>query len=51
MPVVATARKDVDQAKEEILSGLENVKEDRLHMIKLDVLGGVYHMLIDHANC
>lgn len=51
VPVVATARKDVDQAKEEILSGLENVKEDRLHMIKLDVLGGVYHMLIDHANC
>ncbi|WPG97577.1 NAD(P)-binding protein [Acrodontium crateriforme] len=38
LPVLATARKDLDQARENILTGLENVKEDRLHVLKLDVL-------------
>ncbi|KAK5115083.1 hypothetical protein LTR62_001780 [Meristemomyces frigidus] len=37
LPVVATARKDLDQATGNILSGLE-VKEDRLKMVKLDFL-------------
>lgn len=39
VPVVATARKDLDQTKENILSGIQNVNEDRLHIVKLDVLG------------
>ncbi|CAK4031632.1 Hypothetical predicted protein [Lecanosticta acicola] len=39
VPVVATARKDLDQTREKVLSGLHNVKEDRLHLLKLDVLG------------
>lgn len=39
VPVVATARKDLDQAKENILSGLRDVNEDRLHVVKLDFLG------------
>jgi len=39
VPVVATARKDPDQAKESVLNGLKGVKEERLHVLKLDVLG------------
>ena len=39
IPVVATARKDLDQTKENVLSGLRNVKEDRLRVLKVDVLG------------
>lgn len=39
VPVVATARKDLDQTKENVLSGLQGVKEDRLHVVKVDVLG------------
>lgn len=39
VPIVATARKDLDQTKENVLSGLKDVKEDRLHVLKLDVLG------------
>lgn len=39
VPVVATARRNLDQARENILSGLRDVKEDRLHVVKLDVLG------------
>ncbi|TKA63838.1 hypothetical protein B0A55_10838, partial [Friedmanniomyces simplex] len=38
VPVVATARKDTDQTKENLLSGLQGVEEDRLHVLKLDVL-------------
>ncbi|KAK4634533.1 hypothetical protein CLAFUW4_00729 [Fulvia fulva] len=38
VPVVATARRNLDQARENILSGLRDVKEDRLHVVKLDVL-------------
>ncbi|KAK0947072.1 hypothetical protein LTR29_001355 [Friedmanniomyces endolithicus] len=38
VPVVATARKDLDQTKENLLGGLRDVKEDRLHVLKLDVL-------------
>jgi NAD(P)-dependent dehydrogenase (short-subunit alcohol dehydrogenase family) len=37
-PVVATARKDLDKTKEELLEGL-NVDEQRLTVLKLDVLG------------
>ncbi len=39
VPVVATARGDLDQTKETLLSGLRDVKENRLHVLKLDVLG------------
>lgn len=41
VPVIATARKDLDQTKENVLSGLKNVKEDRLHVLKVDVLGTI----------
>lgn len=39
VPVVATARKDLDQTKEKVLNGLKDVKEDRLSVLKVDVLG------------
>ncbi|EMC94575.1 hypothetical protein BAUCODRAFT_552600 [Baudoinia panamericana UAMH 10762] len=38
IPVVATARKDVDHTRAQILGDLRNVEEDRLHMLELDVL-------------
>ncbi|EME89288.1 uncharacterized protein MYCFIDRAFT_70475 [Pseudocercospora fijiensis CIRAD86] len=38
VPIVATARKDLDQTKEQLLSGLKDVSEDRLHVVKVDVL-------------
>jgi hypothetical protein len=39
VPIVATARKDLDQTRENILYGLDGVSEDRLHVLKIDVLG------------
>jgi NAD(P)-dependent dehydrogenase (short-subunit alcohol dehydrogenase family) len=39
VPIVATARKDLDQTRENILQGLDDVSEDRLHVLKIDVLG------------
>lgn len=39
VPVLATARKDLDQTRENVLTGLKDVKEERLHLVKLDVLG------------
>lgn len=39
VPIVATARKDLDQTRENVLNGLDNVSEDRLHVLKVDVLG------------
>jgi NAD(P)-dependent dehydrogenase (short-subunit alcohol dehydrogenase family) len=41
VPVVATARRDLDQAKENILSGLKDVNEDRLNVLQVDVQGTV----------
>lgn len=41
-PVVATARKDLDQTKEKALDGLKDVKEDRLKVLKVDVLGRLH---------
>jgi NAD(P)-dependent dehydrogenase (short-subunit alcohol dehydrogenase family) len=41
VPVVATARRDLDQAKENILSGLKDVNEDRLNVVQVDVQGTV----------
>ena len=38
VPVVVTARKDLDQTKENVLSGLKDVREDRLSVLNLDVL-------------
>ena len=42
VPVIATARKDLDQTKENALSGLNDVKEDRLSVLKVDVLGTTF---------
>ena len=39
VPIVATARKDLDQTRENILHGLDGISEDRLHVLKIDVLG------------
>ena len=39
IPVVATARRDVDQAREQMLDGLQDVQEDRVKILKLDALG------------
>lgn len=39
VPIVATARKDLDQTRENILTGLDGVSEDRLHVLNVDVLG------------
>ena len=39
VPVIATARKDLDQTKENVLSGLKDVREDRLNVLKIDFLG------------
>jgi NAD(P)-dependent dehydrogenase (short-subunit alcohol dehydrogenase family) len=39
LPVVATARKDVDQTKEHILSEVKDVDESRLTVLPLDVTG------------
>lgn len=38
-PVVATARKDVEKTKHELLDGLSKVDESRLTVLPLDVLG------------
>ena len=39
IPIVTSARKDLDQTRENVLSGLDGVREDRLHVLKVDVLG------------
>jgi NAD(P)-dependent dehydrogenase (short-subunit alcohol dehydrogenase family) len=39
IPIVTSARKDLDQTRENLLSGLDGVSEDRLHVLKVDVLG------------
>lgn len=39
VPVVATARKDLDQTRENVLSGLDGVEEGRLRVVKVDVMG------------
>lgn len=39
VPVIATARKDLDQTRENVLDGLKDVKEDRLNVLKVDFLG------------
>ncbi|CAD0089254.1 unnamed protein product [Aureobasidium mustum] len=38
LPIVTTARKDLDQAKESILDGLHHVDQSRLNVLELDVL-------------
>ena len=49
IPVIATARKDLDQTKENVLSSLKEVKEDRLSVVKLDFLGNII-VTIRYAN-
>jgi NAD(P)-dependent dehydrogenase (short-subunit alcohol dehydrogenase family) len=39
IPIVTSARKDLDQTRENVLSGLDGINEDRLHVLKVDVLG------------
>lgn len=39
IPIVTSARKDLDQIRENLLSGLDGVSEERLHVLKMDVLG------------
>lgn len=39
VPIVATARGDLDKTRENVLSGLKDVNEERLHVLKVDVLG------------
>lgn len=41
VPVVATGRNDLDQIRENVLTGLDGVHEDRLHVLRLDVLGEI----------
>jgi len=50
IPIVTSARKDLDQTREKVLSGLDGVSEDRLHVLKVDVLGkyASYHKLCDY---
>jgi NAD(P)-dependent dehydrogenase (short-subunit alcohol dehydrogenase family) len=43
VPVVATARKDIDQAKEDILQDLKDVDELRLTVLQLDVTGSTFY--------
>src|ERR1700712_4989166 len=38
-PVVTTARKDLDQTRENILKDLPGIDEGRLKVLKMDVLG------------
>ncbi|TKX21409.1 hypothetical protein C1H76_6483 [Elsinoe australis] len=38
LPIVTTARKDLDQTRENVLTGLDGVEEDRLHVLRADVL-------------
>jgi NAD(P)-dependent dehydrogenase (short-subunit alcohol dehydrogenase family) len=45
-PVVATARKDLDKTKEELLEGL-GVDESRLRVLKLDVLGMLVSAVVE----
>lgn len=47
LPIVATARKDLDQTREGILQGLKDVKEDRVKVLKVDVLGSVLVVLLE----
>ena len=49
IPVIATARKDLDQTKETVLSSLKEVKEDRLSVVNLDFLGNMI-MTVRYAN-
>ena len=39
IPIVTSARKDLDQTREKVLSGLDGISEDRLHVLKVDILG------------
>lgn len=39
VPVVATARKDIDQTKQSLLQGLEEDVKGRLNVLQLDVTG------------
>lgn len=48
-PLVATARKDLDKTKHELIEGLD-VDEKRVTVLKLDVLGKFYSALDSRIN-
>jgi hypothetical protein len=50
IPIVTSARKDLDQTRENVLSGLDGVSEDRLHVVKVDVLGTFLGMSLRLRN-
>lgn len=39
LPIIATARKDVERAKQSLLEGLKDVDPERLHVRTVDVTG------------
>lgn len=39
VPIIATARRDLDQTKEHILQDLKDVDESRVNVLSLDVTG------------
>ena len=41
IPILATARKDLNKVREHILSGLDGVDESRLNVQPLDVTGEI----------
>jgi NAD(P)-dependent dehydrogenase (short-subunit alcohol dehydrogenase family) len=45
-PLIATARKDLNETKHELLEGLD-VDKERLTVLKLDVLGMISKMHLD----
>lgn len=50
IPVVATARNDLDQTREHVLGGLKDVKEERLHVLKINVLGMICPQCCDYPT-
>lgn len=49
MPIVATARTDVEGVKRKLLEGLKGVDEGRLRVLGVDVTGMLCHLHLSHA--
>ena len=41
VPVVATARSNLEKTRQSLLNGLPDVREDRLHVVNIDFLGKI----------
>lgn len=50
LPIIATVRKDLDKTKEGILEGLKDVNEDRVKLLKVDVLGSTFPHILGLAG-